>query len=72
MWLINFLASQKGRGLRVIVGVLLIVVAMVAWHGLAEGLGVLLGVILISVGVFDVCLFAPLFGKPFSGKKLRG
>ncbi len=72
MQLINFLASQAGRAARIVVGALLIVVAMAAWHGVVEAVVVVLGGILIAVGVFDVCLLAPLFGKPLSGKKIRG
>jgi hypothetical protein len=30
-----------------------------------------IGVVMIAAGVFDFCLFAPLFGNPFSGKKIR-
>ena len=72
MQFINFMASQAGRAARIVVGALLIVVAMAAWHGVVEIVMVVLGGVLIAVGVFDVCLLAPLFGKPLSGKKIRG
>ena len=72
MQFINFMASQAGRAARIVVGALLIVVAMAAWHGVVEIVMVVLGGVLIAVGIFDVCLLAPLFGKPLSGKKIRG
>ena len=72
MQFINFMASQAGRAARIVVGALLIVVAMAAWHGVVEAVVVVLGGVLIAVGIFDVCLSAPLFGKPLSGKKIRG
>ncbi len=72
MQFINFMASQAGRAARIMVGALLIIVAMAAWHGLLEAVVVVLGGVLIAVGIFDVCLLAPLFGKPLRGKKIRG
>ena len=72
MQFINFMASQAGRAARIVVGALLILVAMAAWHGVLEAAMVIVGGVLIAVGVFDVCLLAPLFGKPLSGKKIRG
>ncbi len=72
MQFINFMASQAGRAAKIVVGALLIVVAMAAWHGVVETVVVVLGGILIAVGIFDVCLLAPLFGKPLSGRKIRG
>ncbi len=68
----KFLASSAGRIVRIVVGA-----ALVAW-GLFGNMNLALGIILIVVGlvpllagIFDVCVFAPLFGKPFNGKKLR-
>ena len=72
MQFINFMASQAGRAAKIVVGALLIVVAMAAWHGVVETVVVVLGGVLIAVGIFDVCLLAPLFGKPLSGRKIRG
>ena len=30
-----------------------------------------LGVFFLAVGLFDVCVLAPLFGRPFTGKRIR-
>ncbi len=65
----KFMASGAGRALRALVGVVLIVVGAVlggAWWALGA-----LGLVFVAVGVFDVCLLAPLFGQPLSGKEVR-
>ena len=68
---ISFMASTAGRVLRIVAGL-----ALIAW-GLA-GLGGTVGVIVALVGalpllagLFDFCVFAPLFGCPFNGTKIR-
>jgi DUF2892 family protein len=70
-----FMASAVGRWLRAIVGLALVI------GGLAlsfQAGSVVTGVIMVVVGlvpllasIFDVCIFAPLFGAPFSGPKIR-
>ncbi|HZL81289.1 MAG TPA: DUF2892 domain-containing protein [Demequina sp.] len=68
--LLNFLASQTGRYVRSGLGVILLVLAFVAGGAWAWVLGVL-GVVFLLVGILDVCLLAPLFGKPLRGKEFR-
>lgn len=67
MALINFLASSAGRWTRGIAGI-----ALVVW-GIAGNLVVLIvvGAVVAAAGIFDFCIFAPLFGKSFNGPKLR-
>lgn len=69
MPLIKFLGSTNGRWVRGIAGVVLVVLGVIlgGWWLLL----VLLGIVFISAGVFDFCLLAPLFGKPFNGSALR-
>ena len=65
----QFMASGAGRALRAVAGIALIVVGAVlggAWWGLGA-----VGLVFVAVGVFDVCLLAPLFGQPLSGKQVR-
>jgi len=69
MGLVSFMSSTAGRATRAVAGVVLLVVGVVAgggWIALA-----VVGVVFIAVGVFDVCLLAPLFKQPFSGKAVR-
>jgi hypothetical protein len=67
MTLIKFLASTAGRWTRAIAGV-----ALVVW-GIFGNLAVLVivGAVVAAAGIFDFCIFAPLFGKSFNGTKLR-
>jgi Inner membrane protein YgaP-like, transmembrane domain len=67
----KFLASGTGRIVRIVVGAVLVVLGFFinpTWLGIVL---VVVGLIPLLAGIFDVCVFAPLFGKPFNGKKLR-
>jgi hypothetical protein len=65
------MASTAGRLVRIVAGV-----ALIAWGllGLGGSTGIIVavvGAVPLLAGLFDVCLFAPLFGCPFSGTKIR-
>jgi hypothetical protein len=65
----QFMSSTSGRSLRGIVGFILLAVGVAVagpWYILAA-----VGLVFIAVGVFDVCLLAPLFKQPLSGKAVR-
>ncbi len=69
--IVAFLASPAGRITRIAAGV-----ALVAWgvFGLAGAAGLIvaaIGLVPLIAGVFDFCVFAPLFGAPLSGQKIR-
>ena len=67
----RFIASPSGRWIRIVAGAALIVVGLV---GVKEALGWILavvGLVPLGAGIFDRCVFAPLFGLPFVGPKLR-
>lgn len=68
---VSFMASVNGRVARVVAGIVLIVLGI--W-GIGGAIGVILavvGAVPLLAGVFDVCVFAPLFGNPFRGKDIR-
>lgn len=68
---IGFLASGTGRIVRILAGLALIVWGAFGVHGAA---GVVLGVVgavPLVAGLLDFCVFAPLFGLPLSGPKIR-
>lgn len=69
MAVLDFLASSAGRWVRAIVGVALIALA-IALGGWWWILGAV-GVVFVLVGLFDVCLLAPLFGRAFRGRDYR-
>jgi hypothetical protein len=65
----KFMAGPIGRGVRALVGAVLIVLGL--FTSMAQPLGTIVavvGVVFVLVGVFNVCLIAPIIGAPFSGK----
>lgn len=68
---VNFMASSAGRMTRIVAGIVLIVVGLLGIEGTAGIIVAVIGVVPVLAGVFDFCLFAPLFGRPFSGPKIR-
>lgn len=69
--IIAFLASTAGRIIRIVAGL-----ALIAWGiwGLGGTVGIIVaivGAVPLLAGLFDFCVFAPLFGNPFNGKQIR-
>ena len=69
---VNFMASKTGRIIRILAGI-----ALVAWGllGLGGTTGIVvavIGLVPLLAGLFDVCVFAPLFKNPFKGPEIRG
>ena len=67
----RFLASPTGRAVRVVAGLLLIVIGVVAVEEMLGWVLVIVGLVPLLAGIFDRCALAPLFGLPFVGAKLR-
>lgn len=68
---VSFMASTTGRIVRIVVGIILVVWG---WFGLGGTTGIIvavIGLVPLLAGVFDFCVFAPLFGNPMSGPKIR-
>lgn len=71
MSLIKFLASATGRWVRIVAGVILIALGLLVVKDTAGIIVAVIGVVPLAAGIFDFCVFAPLFGAPFSGKQIR-
>ncbi len=69
--LISFLASGNGRIVRVAAGLVLIAWGLFGLHGLGGTVIAVIGAVPFVAGLFDFCVFAPLFGQPLSGPKIR-
>jgi hypothetical protein len=69
MGFVKFMSSTAGRWARGLAGAALIALGVTL--GGAWWIAAAVGVVFVAVGVFDVCLFAPLFKQPFSGKAVR-
>jgi hypothetical protein len=68
---VNFMASSTGRSIRIVAGIALI---MLGLFGLGDTTGVVVaavGLVPLLAGLLDFCIFAPLFGRPLSGPKIR-
>jgi hypothetical protein len=68
----RFINSPAGRFARIVFGI-----GLIGWGytQLTTGVGVALlvvGLIPLVAGVFDLCLISALLGGPISGKRIRG
>jgi hypothetical protein len=69
--LIGFLASSTGRLVRAVAGIALILIGVLVVQGVAGWVIAAIGLVPLAAGAFDVCVFAPLAGLPFSGPEIR-
>jgi hypothetical protein len=67
----RFLASSTGRVVRAVAGLVLIVVGLAVVTGVIGWILAIVGLVPLLAGLFDRCVFAPLFGLPFAGPRLR-
>ncbi len=69
---VKFMASPAGRITRIVAGLVLIALGLLVVHNTVGTIVlVLVGVLPLLAGIFDFCVFAPLFGNPMSGAKIR-
>ncbi|MBK8024205.1 MAG: DUF2892 domain-containing protein [Chloroflexi bacterium] len=68
----KFMASTTGRLIRIVAGLVLIVVGLAVVQGTGGIILAIVGLLPLAAGVFDFCVFAPLFGQPLSGPAIRG
>ncbi len=71
----SFMSSAAGRALRIVAGLGLIgwgaYLALVASNMTTGMTLVVVGLLPLAAGLVDFCVFAPLFGAPFSGAQVR-
>ncbi len=70
MALAKFMAGPIGRGARIVLGIVLIVLGLAVVGDTAGLILAAVGVVPILAGVFNVCLIGPIIGAPLSGKDL--
>jgi hypothetical protein len=68
---VKFMASPAGRITRVVAGVIIIALGLLVMHGVGGIIVAVVGLVPLLAGLFDFCVFAPLFGAPISGPKIR-
>jgi len=65
------MTSKWGRMLRIIAGLALIYVGVLVMKNTPGYIIAIIGLAPLFAGIFDFCMFAPLFGMPFIGKEIR-
>jgi len=68
---VKFMASPAGRITRVVAGIVLVALGLLVMHGVGGIIVAIVGLVPLVAGLFDFCVFAPLFGAPMSGPKIR-
>ncbi len=68
---VTFMASASGRIARIVAGIALMAWGMIGLGGTTGLIVAVVGAVPLLAGLFDFCLFAPLFGAPLSGPKIR-
>ena len=68
---VAFMASGTGRLVRIVAGIALIALGLLGLQGTTGIVVAVIGVVPLLAGLVDICLFAPLFGCPLSGPKIR-
>lgn len=68
MSFVSFMRTGPGRGLRIIAGAALIA-GGIAIGDSAGTIIAVVGLVPLAAGAFNVCLFAPLFGLDFLGRR---
>jgi hypothetical protein len=68
---VKFMASTTGRIVRIVAGLALIGWGLLGLGGTTGLIVAIVGLVPLAAGVFDFCVFAPLFGNPLSGRKIR-
>lgn len=68
---VSFMASTSGRLVRIVAGIALIAWGVLGLSGTTGIIVAVVGAVPLLAGLFDFCIFAPLFGCPLSGAKIR-
>ncbi len=68
---VSFMASPAGRLVRIVAGLVLMVWGLIGLGGVLGIVVAVVGLLPLVAGVFDFCVFAPLFGAPLAGTKIR-
>jgi hypothetical protein len=69
---VAFMASRNGRILRIVLGAVMVLLGFFVLEATAGTIVLIIGLVPLLAGIFDFCVFAPLFGAPLSGPKIRG
>ncbi len=68
---VKFMSSTAGRITRIVAGIALIAVGFLVVHGVGGIILAIVGLLPLVAGLFDFCVFAPIFRAPMGGKQVR-
>jgi hypothetical protein len=68
---VKFMVAPAGRLTRIAAGLALIAWGVLGISGTGGAIVAIVGAVPLAAGLFDFCVFAPLFGAPLSGQKIR-
>ena len=69
---VAFMSSLAGRILRIVAGIALIAWGLLGIGGATGVIVAIVGALPLLAGLFDFCIFSPLFGAPLKGAVVRG
>ncbi len=67
----KFMSSWTGRLIRILAGIVLIWLGLSIVQGIGGWVLAMVGLLPLVAGLFNFCLFAPLFGGPFLAKDIH-
>jgi hypothetical protein len=67
----RFMSSLAGRLLRIVAGLALAIIGLAVVHGIGGIILAVVGLVVLAAGLFNFCIFAPLFGGPFLAKDIK-
>jgi len=67
----KFMSSLAGRLLRIVAGIALALVGLLVVQDIGGIILAVVGAVVLAAGVFNFCIFAPLFGGPFWAKDIQ-
>ncbi|NJD58151.1 MAG: DUF2892 domain-containing protein [Anaerolineales bacterium] len=65
------MSSLVGRLLRIVAGIALIIIGLAVIHGTGGIILAVIGLVPLVAGLFNFCVFAPLFGGPFFARDIK-
>jgi hypothetical protein len=71
MGFVKFMVTGAGRTVRIVAGLVLIAVGLLLVGNIGGTILAVVGVLPLAAGLFDFCIFAPLFSMPFMGAQVR-
>jgi hypothetical protein len=71
MGFVKFMVTGAGRAARIVAGIALITIGLLLVGGTGGIILAVVGVLPLAAGLLDFCIFAPVFGLPFTGQQFR-